>query len=515
MGPVCFLERNGIMGLFETIRNVFSLSGTGGAMAGRAVQMAWLKKLVQDEKDKRDNAQRLLDWYNKATDEIKDYIRTAAKRTFDPEEVDNEWQVVIVNGVKRMINRVSMAYADPPDRVLIDANGDPIDDPKILQIYSDMFKGMDINKKMRECDRMASLFNTLHLEIVPRAGAIDWDLKLRPISFVVPDPQNIFKPLRFAYEMNLLDPDTLATRDGYVLWTPEKHVWVSEGMKEYGISLEDGSNPYSPVMPIVVIRKEEKDDYWGDPLGQDVVDAFEQMSLQVSNMWENLFMQTHGQPFGINLGLPEGTKLRTGPKKPIMVDGVSKDKIPPSLSFPKPDPDITKVYEACDWFLNITSGARGLPPGAWSSEEKDLSGYAKMIDNMELLEMREEELWAWADVEEDGFEKSKMVWNRWPQINGGRLMPDWVHLQVQFKPVSFPEDPTEKIIRVKQEIGINVNSPAHYLASERGMPLEQAIEEVKRISQINREIRAAGGSPDLSGLIRNQAVEPGLEGGND
>jgi hypothetical protein len=362
---------------------------------------------------------------------------------------------------------------------------------------------------------MATLFNTLHVEVVPRGGAIDWDLKLRPISFVVPHPADAFQPYSFGYEWNLLDPGTLARRDGYVVWEEDRHIWLGTNGAWVGISLEDGTNPYDGIMPVVVVRKEEQADYWGEALGADVVNAFEQLSLQLANMWENSFMQTHGQPFGVNLGVPDGTTFRSGPKKPWLVEDVAKDKVPPSLTFPKPEVDLTEVTAMLDWFLKATGSAKSLPPSAWSGEEKDLSGFAKMIDNMELMEVREEELQMWAAVEEELFTKSVMVWNRWPDLREGQKeFPEGVTLQVVHQPVTFPESPTDKLANLKVASDLNVDSPAHYIAREEDIPLDKAMEKVLEIVEANKEIKKAKG-PSLSDMPPIPAFQGKAEGGQE
>lgn len=497
-------------GIFEMLGKVF---GTDPAGPADMIKLSWLSKLDKDEKTARDEAQTLLDWYQGDKDKIVAFIKKAAGTTFDAEDLA-EWQWVILNGVKRTIRRLATAYKEAPERKLVDKDGNVLKDGHpAYAIYEAMFKGMDMDKKMKEVDRMATFFNTVHVEVVHRKGAIDWDLKLRPISFVVADPEDAFQPYKFAYEWNLQDPETLDRRDGWVVWTEEHHKWVGTNNAWFGISDEDGSNPYEGQMPIVVVRKEEHGDYWGEPLGAAIVDEFQQLSLQLSNMWENGFMQTHGQPFGVNLGVPEGTTFRSGPKKPWLVDGVGKDKVPPSLSFPKPEVDIEKVIALLDWFLKAEGATKSLPPSAWSGEEKDLSGVAKKIDNMELMEVREEELPMWVDVEEELFQKSVMVWNRWPDLRDGQPeFPEDITLQVVHQPVTFPEATADKLTNLKVATDLNVDSPVHFIAREEGISLDEAMDKVLEIVEANQKIKKAKG-PSLTDMPPIPAFQGKAEGG--
>ena len=487
--------------MIAAIAKVFA---TNPSYSRMLVDRAWLDTLIKSEKAERTRAQHLLDWYQKDRDAIIGHLKETASKTFDTVEL-GEWQWAKINGVRRTVKRLAMAYKTPPVRVLVDEKGDqlPAENPA-YETYKLMFKGMDMDKKFREFDRMTVLFNTVHVEVLLRNGAIDWDLKLRPISFVVPDPENSFQPDRFAYDYNMLNPLTMIVRKGTVVWSKEQHIWVGEsGGTELGLSLNNGSNPYGGKLPIVVIRKEEQDDYWGEAIGSDIVDSFEQASLQVANLWEDMFFQTHSQPFGVNLGLKPGTSLRTGPRNPILIDGAGKDKEPPSLSFLKPDCDLDRVMNVVDWYIRTTGSAEGLPPSAWSGEEKDLSGFAKMIDNIELLENREEEEGMWVGKEEELFEKSKMVWNRWAgaRPEGADEMPDEVHLAVTFQPIKFPEQPLEEMGRLKLEIDLNLNSAAHYLMKRDGISLEEAIKRVSEIAEVNKKLKSIN-APELPAFLR-------------
>lgn len=486
--------------MIAAIAKVFA---TNPAYSRLLVDRAWLDTLMKSEKTERTRAQLLLDWYQKDRDAIIGHLKTTAGKTFDATEL-GEWQWAMVNGVRRTIKRLAMAYKTPPVRVLTNADGRAIPeaDP-VYETYKQMFQGMDMNKKFREFDRMAVLFNAIHVEVLLRNGAIDWDLKLRPISYVVPDPENVFQPYRFAYDYNMLNPKDMTVRKGTVVWSKEQHVWAGEGGgTELGLSLDNGANPYQGELPIVVIRKEEQDDYWGEAIGQDIVDAFEQVSLQVANLWENMLFQTHSQPLGINLGLPQGSNLKTGPRNPLLVDGVGKDKERPSLEFLKPENDIERVMAVIDWYIKTTGSSEGLPPSAWSGEEKDLSGFAKLIDNFELLENREEEQPMWVGKEEELFETSKMVWNRWPgaRPKDAQDMPEDVHLSVTFQPITFPQQPLEELGVLKLEIALNLNSAAHYLMKRDGISLDEAMKRVTEIAEVNKKLQAIN-APELPAFI--------------
>jgi len=448
------------------------------------VRESWIRQLEDDEKAERAAAQRLLDYYNRDRDAIVDHLKLAANKTFGDEVAD--WQWPVVNGIPRVVKRLSLAYINAPERrvkrkdAVLDITSK---EHKLVFGENGLYGGLDVNRKMKEADRYSTLFNTCHIEIVPRNGRIDWDIRLRPGVIVVPDPDDYLQLVNFAYEFNPMDPETLRARNGWVYWTAAEHKYMMANGETVGMSLENGANPYGGEIPIVTVRKLVQDDYWGC-FGADLVDAFEQANLQLANTWENGFMQTHGQALGINLGLKKGETLVTGPKNPIMVDDVGKDDVTPDLRFVKPDADIDEVIRMVEWLIKNCGQCYGLPPSAWSLDEVPESGFAKFMNNIELFEDREEGQAMWVEIERDAFRKSRMVWNRFPGP-GMSQIPEDLELEVTFPPVSMPENPTEKMARFAMGIKAGVSSPVRYFMEEEGLERNAAIVKAKEIEEEN------------------------------
>ena len=294
-----------------------------------------------------------------------------------------------------------------------------------------------------------------------------------------------------------MDPDTLRLREGWVYWSRDLHAYRLDNGEWHGISLtseagdQEGDNPYEDgAMPIVTVRKIEQDDYWGT-YGADFVEAVEQAHVQLCNMWFNAFMQNHGQPVGTNLQLEPGSELSVGPDSPIIVEGVLKDDVPPSLVFAKPDSETSTAQEMIEWFLGKAGQGYGLPPGAWSMDETPESGFAKFMNNIELLEDRDDSRAMWEKVEQELFAKSLMVWNRWAVDQGEQPLPDDLRLEVEFPPVKFPESPAEKATRYTLNIQAGLSSPVRYFMEEEGLDEDEAKEKAIAIQVENEEIRSA------------------------
>lgn len=447
---------------------------------------SWIAALEAKDKEERDAAQRLIDWYNRDRTEIIAHLKEQGKTSFDSMD---DWQFPIINAVPRTIRRLSMAYRHPPTREII-RDGEPLDpnkssEKKELEGVETMLSGVNFDRKMRSIDRWSTLLNTIHIEVVWRKEAIDWDIRLRPIVTVIEDPEDYLSFSKFAYAWEPMDPDTLQPRKGWVYWTDEDHVFLTQGGIAVGMSRDDGKNPYrdeagAPVIPIVTVRKlDEIPDYWGR-LGADLVDAIQTMNIQLGNMWETVSLQTSGWPLLTNVDVEPGAKLKTGAKSPLIAKGIMKDDYPPSVTFPKPDPDIEEVQAFLDWFIKANAGAYGMPPSAWSMDEKRLSGFAKFMDNIELLENREEEADIWEDVENELFDRTRIVWNTW---RPGEKVAEDLELRTTFPPVKIPETPTETLTRWTMKIGAGGASWVDYYMTEEGLSEEDAVARVKEIAE--------------------------------
>jgi hypothetical protein len=468
----------------DLAQRIFSFDSK--SMSERIIRDTWLEQKNKADHAHRIIAQRYVDWYNRNTEAIKLALIEQANKTFKSGETSN-WHWPIINSVARIIKRVSMTYIVEPKRALKrDGKELPPTDPVYGKVFGDegMFRNIDMTKKFKQFERWSKLLNTIHVEVVPRNGAIDWDLRLRPGTMVVEDPLNYLDFVRIAYRWELMDPDTLKGYKGWVIWDEEEHVFQLDDGYRVGMSEESGANPYGGEIPVVTIRMMEQDDYWGK-FGGDLVDAVQAFHVQLANMWENALLQTHGQPIAINLGFDSASQILTGPRHPITVNNVTTDDVMPALIFAKPDTDLEKVTQLLQWYLEAVANSYGLPRGSWSMDEVPESGFAKFMNNIELIENRDDDVLQWKRIEKDLFDKSRLVYNKYKE--DGDEVPEDIELEVEFQPVAFPESPTEEATRYTILIGKDLSSPIRYFMETRGMTEEDATKMATKIAEENKK----------------------------
>jgi hypothetical protein len=442
-----------------------------------------------------------------------------AVRTF-ADEVRADWHFPTINAVPRTVNRLSQAYREPPERELLDADGKVIPKSKTEKYdqLKRLYEQFDPNVKFRSMDRFGTVLNTAHFEVVVRGKAIDWDIHLRPKVTVLQHPDNYLDFIKFAYQWGAINPEheTLKEFEGWIYWTEDEHYMIRTDKVKVGLTREDSSNPYrdkddNGVIPIVTIRKIEQDEYWGR-FGADLVHTVELMNLQLGTLYESGLLETHGIPIIKNCKLTSGAIVKLGRRNPIVVDDLTTDDKDPSIEFAKPEPDIEDMMAFCDWLIKEVGATYGLPPSAWALEEKRMSGYAKHLDNMELLEMREDELSMWERAEIDAFEKSRLVYNTWASEWGAKEIDKDMTLKATFPDTKFPESPKEKAERLLAEFQAGINSPVQYFIETEGLTEEEAVKKAIKLAQHNAQVRRAGAGAALKEAIGDEDLPPELLG---
>lgn len=482
--------------------------GFRSGQGDEVIRTLWLKTLEDADKDARDKAQILLDWYNRKTDAILENLKELAKITFGDEI--QEWQKPVINGVKRIIGRLSLSYASPPERVMT-LNGEIVEDEDKQKEYYDsiygedgILKEIDLLQKFREMDAYSELLNTIHVEPVPRNGSIDWDIRLRSGSMVVEDPDNYLAYVKFAHEVSIIDPETLRPLYGWIYWTKDNHqFWASNSGEWTGIENKEGLNPYDGVIPVVIVRKFEQEDYWGDH-GSDLVKAFQDVNVQLWNMWQDAIMQTHGMPFTVNCGFKPNQKVKTGPSHGVNVSDIQKDDVTPTFEFVKPDNDIVVIMNMIDWYLKTAGLTYGLSPSSWTMDQLPESGFAKFVDNWELLEIRELMQPMWIKVERKLLKNSIMVWNAtFAGQDGKKAIDENLSVNVAFPAVKFPESPTEKQTNLALATSNGVSNAVRYFMENEGLDRNAAFskaeilrEEIAKLGKIGQELLSVPDVPE-------------------
>jgi hypothetical protein len=227
----------------------------------------------------------------------------------------------------------------------------------------------------------------------------------------------------------------------------------------------------------------ETENYWGEGDTQ-LVDVNEKINVLLVNTFDNAIMQSHGQPFAVNLG-SEGT-LKTGPRHVIEANNVRSDMVTPSFSFVQPQPAITETTQLIDWMIKTVCVSRGLPAFSVSTDVSAQSGAAKAIDSQELYEMRKDDIEILRKFEKDLYEITRIVWNT---HNPGRKIDESMTFCIEFEEPEAPESEKDRWAVNLMKLQVGAWSPVdEFIDEDEGIDEAAALKIVRENLAIRNEL---------------------------
>lgn len=339
---------------------------------------------------------------------------------------------VFINDVPKIVKRLCMVYKNLPQR---EYSKELSEDQ--LEVLGKTYK------YYKEFHRLSKLLNTILVRPLWREETNKFDFFIlgRHNATVIADENNPYKMLEVQYSRDIT---LVGEKEPQVItfhWTDDEFWATNEGGDNIPNgkvrNVEFGANPYKQI-PFVTLRLAESDDFWGDGLS-DLVNIIEQNNAKLCDAFYKQWL-SFGYPVGTNLNVI-ADDFEIAPYKPIMVNNVRSEMVQPGLDFVTPDHQVSQDTQLTD-FTRLSAGtSKGLSASSFASEEKDLSGYAKQIDNLELMELNQDDQETLRDFEFELFDMIKLE-SEVMQANLGLASVDLVN--VYFKPYEFPKS-TEEI----------------------------------------------------------------------
>ncbi|RPI19050.1 MAG: hypothetical protein EHM58_03285 [Ignavibacteriae bacterium] len=393
--------------------------------------------------------EKLYDYY--ISDELKilKRLNDVLGITFDEDDVD-EFQKEYVNITKKVINQLAIVYKEPAQRTII-KSGKP--DEKLTKYLSSILPA-NVNTLDKIAHRYSKLFNTSLTRVNFRNGKVVYDVLPSYLFDVITDDNDPYMLTQVSYDKYIKNEDgddELYT----VFWTKDKHYMrqvLEVGDKYiYGDEVPIGNNgemvnPYG-VIPFAVMRMEMQGDFWGT--GQcDLANVNEQLNFLLTDLTNGgIIMQSWGTPFLANTGLEEkNKKVRFGPKHPIAVKQTNSE-FPPVFEYKNANPLIAEVRATIDWKIKMIALTKGLNPNSFLADAKAASGYSKIVDSLEQLEIRRDDIEPCRIYEDERFDITRAVVNYHAEFpeNGLEKLPDDIYLAVDFADINIPQTTDEKI----------------------------------------------------------------------
>ena len=432
--------------------------------------------------------QKQFDYYIGDTDQIKKHLVKALIRTFSQDDI-NEFQLPLILIVKRVIDKISMAYLFPADRYLqvdkeeIEKDGKTVTQKnegqvKQAELYSEVIGNSNINQKVKLCYRFAKLSDVCHIQVVWRNERIEYDVIPSHLITVLESKDDFTRPIATLVQIIKAD-DNGDDQVNYLYWDENESVL----MDGKGRTIKVEPNPYK-VLTTLPMRIRETENYFGEG-DSSLIDINEKINVALVNAFDNMVMQSHGQAFGINLGIAAGT-LKTGPRHIIEVNNVKVDDQSPAFTFVQPDPSTKEAMEFIDWLIKEVCVQRGLPPFSVSTEGKAESGAAKVMDNLELMEIRQDDIEALKEFEHKLYEITRAVWNF---HNPGKKLDEKMRFAVEFEEQSNEPPELEQLHAKRLKLQMGTWTPVEeFVDPDNGVDEEAALNIVKKNLAIRNEL---------------------------
>lgn len=457
----------------------------------RSSNLYWRKTETRRVMD----AQRLWAWYFNVREEILRYIRRAMHPLFKLETLAR-LNIRTLNIVARVIGKLALNYKDPPKRQLDGGLRNEVkpaadgEAPEIItvqssddKIFQDLIRESSYNRKAKEWHRLGKLFNTVLVQPVWRpdktksaGGWIDFIVHTPAWCSVKEDPSDFLRASAFWYptwsSVNGVLQQTL------IFWSETDHYLIDALGNKIAPDQNPGmENPYNR-LPAVVLRFSEGIDFWGEGMWE-LVDGNEEVATQFSNLMYVAILQGHGQAVAINMNLPASVQI--GPDRPIVVEKAagSTELAPPSFTFENPSAPIQEIRDMIDWMVKTIQATKGLSPASFAVETSIASGVSKMMDSVDIQEMRADDTAVLQDFELRLFEVVRTVWN---YHASSQKISEKAIFSIEFAEPKVVKTTDEKTKERESKLKLGTASRVDFIMEDNpGMSREDATKKLEQI----------------------------------
>lgn len=362
----------------------------------------WQKAKLDASSRRKDDASLKLDLYNDS--HLDHVLRSISKQYKDPEKL----LPVSINIVKKIVRALSVVYLRDAVRSVEGSKQDQ-------DIYSEIEDAASLATKMKQANRYQKLLGTVLLRPLIRNGKPDLDILTGDILdvFTGQSPEDIQ-----AVMISLYDDSGNVGETKYSLWTAERHYLLNYSGNE--ISSEE--NPYGVLPFIPVWNTPPTESLWLEG-ASDLVMVQQAIYQRLTDLLYTMKFQGFGVGYVRGKGVESDELLTVGPG--------SLMKLPEGgdVGFASPNAPIQDSLDAIDKLMKWAAITNGLSAGSISSEVREESGRAKMIDNASLDELRRDDVATFARVEDQLFQLWKIIWNH---HNPGRQISESATLTIDF-----------------------------------------------------------------------------------
>lgn len=473
-----------IKAIYEAIKEYF----TGG------------KKTEFKQKDERfkKNAKKLLDYYSGNQEE---YLKNMG---FEDKETGAELiKKMTLNVTKKIIDKISMVYKYPPERILINKEGDDLPGEKSGEYTKWINYVENFDNYISEGERRKNLFHKVLWRTHYRPERKKWDFLIEwdyVPHFLSGDPLN---PIAYSVPVYIADANLKAADkvsgseqiylyyddERYFYWNTQGRTWTYYVDAKGNMVDTGGKNDYK-VSPFVELRKGIpvfEYDAWG---AKDLISANESINMNLNN----LNMALHYQAFGIlwdNTGITgdEAKNVFSGPSR---IYHLPKETTMSNLDL---NPKLIEMIETIKFEVQAIANTYNLTVN-WHQEATPVSGFSLIVQNMDYLEQRQKDVDE-AVMQENRIFRTIVAQQQYYSKRGELekdepIIPTDADLRIDFSELDLPINQAEDIQIKEFKLKNNIINALDLIKEDNpDMDDENALKKLNENKMYNKQLGTA------------------------
>ena len=379
-------------------------------------------------------------------------------------------------------------YRRKPSRSWAMPSGDPLS-PNQVRALDRLYSSLKVDQHMKRLNEMLVVQGTVCGVVVPQQGTSGlyqillfepWEMEVDPSPTMSEDVQAWAREGEFRFRIPIAATHGRASF-GTMRISADKAVYDVNG-KTVGIYREDGSLPpeFNGQVPIFVGRLgiPQKGDFFA-PLKTDIYDAQVSTSVGFSDLDHAARFGAWGQKVVTNATRAEMETMVLGPDRVLSLDDDQK------MEVVKGGGNLAEYQQAQESFLRFVSLHNNLNPQTFV--KGSLTGLSKMLDLHDRDSIRQDQVIALRDVENQLYQALRLV------LNAGIRSESWprADVTVDFKEIPMPENRLQLQQAQRMTFEDGLSSPSRELAREANISQEEARRQVDENLAEYRQIRQA------------------------
>ena len=478
-------------------------------------EIAKLMSAVHERFTNKSNAERVdqqqlqYSFYTGNMEEIEETLQTDLASYYDEDSKILEILLSWLKVTTKIINAISVIYKEPAKRSVI-VNGEV--NAELTDYYNSLLP-MNVNSADKKANRLNTLqggsISILHYDKQKKR----FTQKVNSGHFYniitnMEDPHKLDGLSYFRDIKNLDDEEVIQ-----IVWTDDEYYIINhEGESlPYGNN-EDTENLYG-IIPACTFSDKLNESFWSEG-ANDVVKANREINALLMKLtYDDLILGTAGHIFGTDLDNLTSVNVKQqnddtgigssrepnisnsadtvstlkGGRQNVILAKSTRNGVQPTLQYISTNPQVDEVFTTISSKLKLIAITKGLNPDIFADEVRSTSGFAKVLDKLELMEIRQEDLDIARQYEADRFDVIRTMNNTHYTLDeSDMVIPEDAKIRVDFGEIKSPKTTAEEWMEVENKIKYDIINIYDILRKHN--PDIKTDEEAQKVLDKNKEL---------------------------